>query len=75
MQLQVTIEALKAERDRMMATYDGAITTLEGLNNEGAPVKAKRSGAGKATRGWSQASRDAAAKRMKRFWAQKRKGK
>lgn len=71
MQLQATIEALKAERDRMMATYEGAITTLEGLNVE-APVKQKR--AYKTQRsGWSEAARKKARLRMKRMWAAKRK--
>lgn len=65
--ISATIEAMKLER----AKLDAVINSLEGMTG-GEPVQVVRVKPKKVGRkGWSEAAKKAASKRMKNYWAAK----
>ncbi len=68
--LQNALDDLRAERDRL----DRAIEQIEGLIEGGSRAPRASASGSRRSASWSPAARRAAANRMRRYWATRKKG-
>jgi hypothetical protein len=63
--ISATIEAMKAER----AKLDAVINSLEGMTDAVVIMSPRKQANKPARKGWSEAAKKAASKRMKAYWS------